>query len=87
MNKSAELRYMLACVGIKLDDPIAPSEPKRTVARIDPDIAERDRIREILIAAGAPGRDIGWLTASCPGVAAAHAYAPPPDRESEYADE
>jgi hypothetical protein len=37
---------------------------------------DRDRIREILIAAGAPTRDLEWMVASCPDESFALAYRP-----------
>jgi hypothetical protein len=56
-RKSKELRYMLAQVGIKLDDEKPEVGPKAEL-REDPD-RERtmERIREIVIAVGAPDRD------------------------------
>lgn len=79
-RKSKELRYMLAQVGIKLDDEKPEVVGPKTELREDPD-RERttERIMEILIAAGAPDRDVPWLTASCPSIADAMLYAPPPD--------
>jgi len=48
------------------------------VSAQEAELLVRDAIREILIAAGAPARDLEWLTASCPDVYSARRYTPPP---------
>jgi len=81
MNKSAELRVLLASVGVFLDDPARPSPTVRASAPPRDEVSEllaREAIREILIAAGAPARDLEWLTASCPDADTARRYTPPP---------
>lgn len=84
MNRSEVLRGMLANVGIKIDDP--PQPP--TVRQPQPideirHIANRERIREILIELGAPGSDLEWLVASCPDIKTAKTYRPQNQGSSE----
>lgn len=68
------MRASLASVGIVLD------ESKQLIA-VAPAVmhahVDRDMIRLILVEAGAPARDIDWLTASCPSLDHALGYVPP----------
>ena len=73
---SAFLRGQLASVGIILDTPSGPSSPIRA-AEVEPAPVDRELVRRILVSAGAPDRDIEWLTASCPSVDDALTYQPP----------
>ncbi len=71
------MRERLAAVGIELEP--APAErPALRAVPCYPDgvDVDRDAIREVLVAAGAPARDLGWLTSSCPSMAEALAYQP-----------
>jgi len=43
----------------------------------EPDPVDRDEIRAILMAAGAPADDLEWLVRSCPGLEDARGYRPP----------
>lgn len=69
------MRDQLASVGIALDEPIAPAAPAPAarVAHLDVD---RERIRQIIVEAGAPEHAIGWMVASCPSVEHALSYRP-----------
>lgn len=40
--------------------------------------ADRAEVRAILVAADAPAEDLEWLVESCPSVADARSYRPPP---------
>jgi len=81
-DKSRELRCMLAGVGIAVDEPVALAPAARAREPRDESLELRERIREILIEAGAPAHDVGWLTASCPDVDTARGYMPPPNADS-----
>jgi hypothetical protein len=63
--------------GITLDDGPVKITPTvaMTVTPMTDD--ERDSIREVLMAAGAPDRDMEWLTKSCPTLADALTYVAP----------
>lgn len=41
---------------------------------------ERAEVRAILVAAGAPAEDLEWLVESCPSLADARGYRPPPQQ-------
>jgi hypothetical protein len=77
----AFMRGQLASIGIFLPDkaepgvtPVAPKSPPPG------DVVDRDFIREALVRAGAPARDLEWLLASCPSELDALGYrAPPPE--------
>lgn len=80
MNASEFMRRELAQnAGIFLDDPVPAAEPEP-----EPDwealaaFVDRDMVRRILRERGAPERDLDWLTASCPSLAAAQAFVPTP---------
>lgn len=74
-DQSDAMRARLASVGIFLDEPKPAAKPARsTSADVNPD---REAIREILVAAGAPDHDLEWLVNSCPNVDAARTYQPP----------
>lgn len=81
-DKSRELRGMLADVGIVFTEPVVLAPAARAREPLDEDLELRERIREILIEAGAPANDVGWLTASCPDVETALGYLPPPTAEA-----
>lgn len=68
------MRAMLADVGIELDAPVPPAAVKARIS--DPQEPDRSVIREVLIAAGAPARDLEWMVASAPSVEAARTYRP-----------
>jgi len=72
----AFFRGQLASVGIIFDTPPGPSSPIPAAA-VEPAPVDRGLVRRILVAAGAPERDLEWLTASCPSVDDALAYQPP----------
>jgi hypothetical protein len=77
---------MLASVGIFLDDPPATGAITHAVVQQRDEEAElitREKIREILIAAGVPARNLEWLTASCPGIEYARGYVPPACEDGE----
>ena len=69
------MRAQLASVGITLDEPKSPIAS--TAPQPIPDPVDRDMIRLVLDEAGAPARDIDWLTASCPSLDYALGYLPP----------
>jgi hypothetical protein len=71
---AAFMRGQLASVGILLEPSAAPSTP---AAPATADAVDRDEVRAILIAAGAPARDLEWLVRSCPSIEDARAYRPP----------
>ncbi|MEO6601931.1 MAG: hypothetical protein ABIQ16_18780 [Polyangiaceae bacterium] len=76
-DKSVVMRELLAAQGIHLAD----EKPVRRVTKavaVEIDDVERDRFREIIISAGALGRDVEWLTQSCPSYRHAMSYRPPP---------
>lgn len=73
-DQSSALRMRLASVGIFLDD--KKTDPKAQPAQPAQVEVDRARIREILVAAGAPDSDVEWLTASCPSIDYALNYRP-----------
>lgn len=79
MDPSEQMHMMLAQVGIFLDKPAEELAPEP-----EPDwdalaaFVDRDMVRRILRDRGAPRRDLDWLTASCPSLAAAEAFEPTP---------
>lgn len=79
MNRSEQMHLMLAQVGIFLDEPAPVIEPEP-----EPDwdalaaFVDRDMVRRILCDRGVPARDLDWLTASCPSLAAAEVFEPTP---------
>jgi hypothetical protein len=72
----AFLRGQLASVGILLDPPTPAAAPPP--AKQAPSSVDRDEVRTILVAAGAPAHELEWLVASCPSVEDARGYRPPP---------
>ena len=76
MDKSETLRTMLALKGILLEEarPARKPAPPPTVVYVD-----RELVRARLVGVGARERDLEWLTASCPSVAAAALYRRPRD--------
>jgi hypothetical protein len=72
----AFLRGQLASVGILLDPPTPTAAA--TPAAKDESSVDRDQVRAILVAAGAPTEDLNWLIASCPSIEDARGYRPPP---------
>lgn len=73
MNPSDFMRLQLASAGIFLDEPkerTLEQKPERQA----PEPVDRDMVREILVAAGAPTKDLDWMVASCPGVEYALGY-------------
>lgn len=79
MDKSEQMHLMLARVGIFLDKPAEDPAPEP-----EPDwdaleaFIDRDMVRRILRDRGAPERDLDWLTASAPSLAAAEMFEPTP---------
>lgn len=72
------LRLELEAVGITLDEPTKTESRLNRIEAVEPvDAFTRAEIRGVLIAAGAPHRDLAWLTASCPSIGHAMAYRPP----------
>lgn len=74
----AFMRGILAAYGMPLDKPIEHGQPAPGARPADPAPVDRDAVRALLVAAGAPGRDLEWLVVSCPSIDAARAYRPPP---------
>lgn len=71
------MRGLLRVQGIVLDEPTeasstAISSPTATVEAVD-----RDEVLRILVEAGAPSRDLEWLTDSCISVEHARGYRAP----------
>lgn len=79
MDKSEQMRLMLAQVGIFLDEP-APAREVEPGPDWDAIAAfvDRDMVRRILRERGAPERDLDWLAASAPSLAAAEEFVPTP---------
>lgn len=78
MTPSEQMRLMLAQnAGIFLDDdaPVLEPEPDWEAIAL---VIDRDMVHRILRERGAPERDLDWLTASCPSLAAAQAFVPTP---------
>jgi hypothetical protein len=71
---SAYLRGLLASSGILLDEPAIVTAP---ILRTGPAPVDRDEVRRVLVAAGAPAGDLEWLTASAPSLEAARGYRSP----------
>lgn len=79
MNRDAKfMRGQLASVGILLDQP-TPARPvgQAPTVAASPGGVDREAIRDVLVAAGAPAGDLEWLMASCPSIEAARGYRPP----------
>lgn len=73
---SEALRMMLLQnAGITLDEHIRRA-PRPPTDRPEPVVVDPARVREILVAAGAPERDLEWLVESCPSVWDAMKYTP-----------
>ncbi len=73
-DRSQSMRAHLASAGIFLDEP--KQSPKPATTPRAPVAIDRDEIRRVLAAAGAPARDLDWMVSSCPSVAHALAYRP-----------
>ncbi len=72
-DKSEAMRMMLFNAGIVLDS----EKPKhKPVASTAAPAIDRGEIRRILIANGAPEKDLRWMTMSCPSLEHARAYRP-----------
>lgn len=86
MDASEQMRLMLAQnAGIFLDDDAPAPEPEPDWEAIEI-VVDRDIVRRILRDRGAPERDLGWLTASCPSLAAAEAFVPTPWMTRDFTD-
>jgi hypothetical protein len=72
----AFLHGQLASVGIVLEPIAAPLSVAPAPAATAP--VDRDEVRAILEAAGAPVADLEWLVASCLSIDDAKDYRPPP---------
>jgi len=72
----AYLRGQLASVGIFLGE-AAQVPPAGTAGREPITVDERDEMRRVLVAGGAPAQDLEWLVASCPSLNDARDYRPP----------
>ena len=70
---------MLAENGVFLDEkpPLRQLDKSARVTTVES--VDRERLRAVLSAAGAPDRDIDWLTASCPSMDDALTYKPTRD--------
>ncbi len=79
-DRSQALRARLAAVGIVLDEPAAPKSTATSSPRTST-VVDREAVRAILVAAGAPKRDLEWLVVSAPSVQAAMAYSPPHEKK------
>lgn len=66
-----QFREELARAGITLDDKPAPIAKLEHAAEQPVD---RAKVREILVAAGAPAEDLEWLVEGCPSLDDARAY-------------
>ena len=87
MDKSEQMHLMLAQVGIFLDKPaeeLAP-EPEPDWSALEA-FVDRGVVRRILSDRSAPARDLEWLTASCPSLAAAEAFEPTPWMLRDFTD-
>ena len=73
-RESQVMRHMLRANGIVLDDPKQASAAARPPRSQSVEHVDRDEVRAALLAAGAPARDLEWLTESCPSLTAARAY-------------
>jgi hypothetical protein len=69
------MRMELASAGILLDRPSATATVPATPAPRP--AVDREQVRAILVAAGAPATDLEWLIASCPSLDDARGYQPP----------
>lgn len=81
---SISMRTALLEVGVNIDDlpqklARSPVQPPREA----PADVERQIIRQILVDAGAPARDLDWLSASAPTIAHARTYRPPASPEGD----
>lgn len=76
MDQSKFLRGQLAAVGIFLDDEKTPAKAPAVATPTVADV-DRDFVREALVRAGAPPRDLEWLVASCPSELDALEYRAP----------
>lgn len=74
-KESERLRYLLASVGITLDEP-KQARPNVVVPTGKPPV-DKGRIRSILIERGAPEDQLWWLVRSCPSESDAMTYNPP----------
>lgn len=78
----AYLRGQLASAGIVLDPavPAAPNSPPpadEVPLTREPAPVDREEVRTILMATGAPPGDLEWLVRSCPSLEDARGYRPP----------
>lgn len=71
----AFMRGMLAGSGILLDEPARPRAAAPSPS--DPGPVDRAAVRRVLVAAGAPEKDLEWLSASAPSIDYARTYRPP----------
>lgn len=87
MDQSEQMRMMLAQnAGIFLEpDPEVALEPEPDWDAIAL-VVDRDMVRRILRERGAPERDLDWLTASCPSLAAAEGFKPTPWMLRDFSD-
>lgn len=77
MTPAEQMRMMLAQnAGIFFDDPAAPSPTAMSSPPTSPDPADREIVREILVARGAPAEALEWLVESCPSVEVAREFVP-----------
>jgi len=79
------LHGQLASVGIVLDPavPAAPNSPPPAAEAPpirEPAPVDREEVRALLVAAGAPPDDLEWLVRSCPSIEDARGYRPPARR-------
>lgn len=88
MDPGEQMRLMLAQnAGIFLDEPAPEPAPEP-----EPDwdaiaaLVDRDMVRRILCERGVPERDLDWLTASCPSLAAAQSFVSTPWMLRDFTD-
>jgi hypothetical protein len=74
-DMSQHMRQRLEAVGITLDEAKPPMH--KPVVQVTQQPVDRDAVREVLVARGASARDLAWLVASAPSLAAARAFTPP----------
>lgn len=70
------MRGLLRVQGIVLDEATEVS-PTATPSPQTAEGVDRDEVLRILVEAGAPAKDLEWLTDSCPSIEAARRYRPP----------
>lgn len=85
MSPWQTMRGLLANAGIFLHAaPASPAATSSPTAREAP--VDRALVRDLLVERGAPERDLGWLSASCPSIEHALAFEPTPWMLRDFTD-